>query len=173
MAGYLGGRALRGLRTQSPILETIPDDLAAKIYGREPNDFEVLYHGTSSNRAGKIVGSQFFEPQGFKKFPTFFAEDYATSRYFAFEQMAKYNIPAETPPKSLTIIKFEIPKDIASHLGIDRASRRRIGEELDLPLPPIEGGSGNERILYDVDTFNNVLKSGQINTTRFKIKFQQ
>jgi len=31
-------------------------------------------------------------------------------------------------------------------------------------------GSGHERILYDINAFNNALKSGRITTTRFKKK---
>jgi RHS repeat-associated protein len=60
----------------------------------DPNDCdddddkkEILYHGTSSNRASKIVGNQYYQAQGFKG-KTFFAEDYNTAKYFAFESIA-------------------------------------------------------------------------------------
>ncbi|BAZ16399.1 hypothetical protein NIES4071_82750 [Calothrix sp. NIES-4071] len=118
--------------------------------------------------------------QGFRQAPTFFAEEYPTARYFAFESISRYNtelkrqnrFTLETPPKSLTIIEFQISKSLAFELKIDRVHRTRIGQEMDLPILYIEGGSEHERILYRINTFNQALKSGQINTRRYRIRLE-
>ena len=136
------------------------------------NEIEILYHGTSSSRAKRIV------EQGFRKGIIFFAEESYTAEYFAFESLGKYKTDKkkrnrysrQTLPKSLTIIEFRIPKNIAVQLKIDRANRRRIGEAMDLGVPPVDRGSGHERILYNVNAFNNALRLGYISTRRLRIK---
>jgi len=130
-----------------------------------------LYHGTSSNRASKIVGNQFYETQGFKKQPVFFAEDYPTAEYFAYEKMAARDVP--NIPKSATVIEFKLSESLANDVGLGANNRRIIGQDNYLPFPDIPGGSGYERITLnssDLEKFNNALKSGNIQVRRLKVR---
>jgi len=140
---------------------------SSNLYTEPPT---ILFHGTTSNRASKIVGNQFYETQGFKKAPVFLAEDYNTARYFAFEKLAAL-VPNQ--PKSLTVVEFKIPTQLANDLGIGQDSRSVIGVFEELRFPDIPGGTGHERILRnltDVQRFNDVLKAGQIKVRRQRVK---
>ncbi|MBD2491385.1 Ig-like domain-containing protein [Aulosira sp. FACHB-615] len=169
-------KQIEGILSQKNVKVSInqntSDSVDISFSGDGISNFEVLYHGTSSSRAKNIVEG------GFKKSPTYLAEEQNTAEYFAFESLSKYALEVkrqnrytlETAPKSLTIIKFQIPKELATELKIDQANRSLIGEEKGLPTPIIEGGSGHERILYNIDGFNKALKSGQITTSRYRRK---
>ena len=86
------------------LLSSGGDDLAAQVAAIRANaaasrglqgdlgvvassDDVILFHGTSSNRASKIVGNEFHEAQGFRSV-AFFAEDFNTARHFARESSA-------------------------------------------------------------------------------------
>ncbi|WP_265593677.1 RHS repeat-associated core domain-containing protein [Verrucomicrobium sp. BvORR034] len=122
----------------------------AATAARSADDLVVLYHGTTSNMASKIT------TRGFRTADTFFAEETATSRYFASEAAAR------TGARSLTSIQFTMPRTVAQDLGL--LERRIIGADRNLPTPDIDFGTGVERILSSgrVAEFNAMLENGVI-----------
>ena len=124
----------------------------------------LLYHGTSSNKARKIV-TKGFRPGS--DGAVFFAEDMETARYFASTVKLA---PDEDPPKSFTIIIFDIPDEIIQNLfrkGI-------IGEFRDAPPIQISATSSPyEYILHDlnvIESFNCLLlNTKKINSKRWRV----
>ena|GEM_PF-1727648 len=141
-----------------------------KVEPRNANPITILYHGTSSNRASKIVGNQFYEIQGFKQVPTYLAEDYQTAYYFAREHIGKVDVPHIA--KSITVIEFKIPEEIAESLNIGAESRRVIGQYAELRFPDIPGSTGYERVLTDIQKFNEALKEGTIHVRRKRTRLR-
>ena len=92
---------------------------------------------------------------------TYFAEDFSTAEYFAFESIAKY-MPDQQTPKSLTVIEFKIPKQLAGDMGLFK--RNPIGAMEGMPFVDIAGGTGFERILSGegLKKFNDALRQGII-----------
>jgi hypothetical protein len=135
------------------------------------DEFVTLYHGTTSNRASKIVGNLFYETQGFKKTPTFLAEDFNTAEYFGITKLADSTSPNQA--KSVSVIEFKIPKQLATELGIGSENRRIIGALEDLFTPDIAGGTGYERVLNSVtnlQVFNQALKTKTISVRRMRVR---
>ena len=62
----------------------------------EPDEYVKLYHGTSSNKASRIVGSDYHARSGFRG-PTDLAEEFETARHFALESLIHYG-PRQTAP---------------------------------------------------------------------------
>jgi hypothetical protein len=130
------------------------DALDSLIAANSGDDLVRLYHGTTSNAGSKIVGG------GFRQSDTFFAEEMATSRYFAGEAAAR------TGARSTTSIEFTMPRSVAEDLGL--MQRRIIGADRNLPTPDIDFGTGFERILPsgNVGGFNSLMEQGIITTRR-------
>jgi RHS repeat-associated protein len=123
--------------------------------GKKP---ETLYHGTSSNRASKIVVN------GFRAAPVFFGEDFATAVHFGSEN----NLLRTS---NISVIEFTIPGGLADSLGIGSAHGLPIGDFLGLPFVDIAGSNGLERVLgtsLQVHAFNKTLQSGAIKTRRLR-----
>lgn len=126
-------------------------------YGKQ---YKTAFHGTSSNKASKIVGNQFYETAGFRQQITFLADDATVAKQFMIEN---------NPLVNKTLIEFKIPKSFydemvkRGHIKIDV-----IGNELGLPAVDI--GNGLEIIIYPdgIPYFNEALKNGMIKTKRFK-----
>ena len=140
------GLAVKGL--------SIADDIARVAKGGD--DLVRLYHGATSNATSKIISA------GFRQADTFFAEEMATSRYFAGEAAAR------TGARSTTSIEFTMPRSVAEDFGL--MQRRLIGADRNLPTPDIDFGTGFERILPsgNVDSFNSLMESGIITTRRLQ-----
>ncbi len=135
-----------------------------------------LWHGTTSNRASRILGSAdnaaaassfAYEAEGFRGVTVYFAEDSDAARYFAYERLALTR-PGETPPSSLTVIKFSIPEELASRFGL--LERYPITGELGA-LRPVDIGTGYESRLFSafVVDFNEALQTRRIVVERFRI----
>lgn len=111
----------------------------------------LLYHGTSSNKAHKIV-SKGFRPGS--DGAVFFAEDMETARLFA---LSVKLAPNEDPPQNFTVIIFDIPDEIAHKLFI----KGLIGQFRDAPPIQITATSSPyEYILCDlhmIEEFNYLL----------------
>ena len=118
------------------------------------DEMVTLYHGATSNAGSKIVEG------GFRQADTFFAEEMATSRYFAGEAAAR------TGARSTTSIEFTMPRSVAEDLGL--MQRRLIGADRNLPTPDIDFGTGFERILPsgNVSNFNSLMEQSIIFTRR-------
>ncbi len=79
-------------------------------------DVVTLFHGTSSNRASKIIGNELCNAGGFRS-EAFLAEDFATAEHFAVASLRDY-LPGQTPPKSFTVLAFRVPRELADNLGL-------------------------------------------------------
>jgi RHS repeat-associated protein len=136
------------------------DNLVKRKNKDDEEPTETLYHGTSSNRASKIVRLGFRGPD------VFFAEDIATARVFGHEAAGR------TGARSVTVIRFEIPISIATAAGIGPLSRERIGFDYGLGTPDIFGGTGFERVMRSMGQvliFNGALIKKDIKATRLKM----
>jgi hypothetical protein len=121
------------------------------------------YHGTSSNKASKIVQG------GFKPGPdgvVFFAEDAQTAEFFA---VTTKTPPGSDVPRSFTVIEFTIPRNLAEDLGL--LNRTLIGSYRDAPMIQ-PGVSPYEVILYEADihAFNQALDDGLIIARRLRLR---
>jgi RHS repeat-associated protein len=147
-------------------LSGLGDDLIRTAGGGGGDDFITLYHGTTSNRASKIVGSQYQKARGFR--PTggsvFFAEDMATARHYA--DVAR----TSTGASSATIMELKIPRSLAEETGL--MNRSVIGADLGLPFEDIPGGTGFERVLPkdQLQIFNQALLGGTVETRRLRVR---
>jgi hypothetical protein len=136
-------------------------DSGALVHNTCGDEFVTLFHGSSSNRASKIV------KRGFRENATFFAEDLSTAAHFA-----KYDAGAlrqvGMAPKSFTVIEFKMRRSVYESLMMNRGP---IGEDLGLAFTDIAGGTGFERILSasGVRSFNELMKSGAIATRRLRL----
>lgn len=132
----------------------------------KPTDI-ILYHGTSSSRASKIVGNISKPAEGFRG-TTYFAEDFPTAEYFAFESLAKYTSYQQIP-KSMSVIEFRIPKQLIRNTDLFR--RSPIGAAEGMPFTDISGGTGFERILSGegLKKFNDALGQGIISVRRRRL----
>lgn len=117
----------------------------------------IVYHGTTSNRASKIV-KQGFRPRGNHR-DVFFAEDLETAKYFALDKAG------DTGARQITVIRMEIPRALAEELGLTQ--RHLMGARTGLIVPDVPG-SRMERILesFRIPQFNELLKSREIEVTR-------
>jgi hypothetical protein len=123
-----------------------------------------LYHGTSSNRAHKIINKG-FRPGS--DGAVFFAEDRLTAQYFA---LTVKTAPDETPPQNFTILIFDIPDSIVQKLF----ARGLTGQFRDAPLIQISPvSSPYEYVLNGSDAireFNNLfLNVKQVSFKRWRI----
>jgi len=75
----------------------------ALVHNGADDCFVTLYHGTSSNRASKILGGKFSDLEGFRNVTTYLAEDSRTAHHFALELMGNTKIGNQAP-KSLTVL---------------------------------------------------------------------
>ncbi|WP_181790316.1 RHS repeat-associated core domain-containing protein [Myxococcus llanfairpwllgwyngyllgogerychwyrndrobwllllantysiliogogogochensis] len=137
-----------------------------------PKKFITLFHGTTGNRAAKIMGSLLYKARGFRagtKGAVFFAEERATAEFFA--NQAPRNHTNDILAKSRSLIEIKIPEELAKKFGIDELNREPIGAAMDLEFPDISGGSGFERILSKdlLDEFNQAIESGEIILRRSKL----
>ena len=132
-------------------------------------DSLTLFHGTSSNRAARIVGSPYYAAEGFKAGRDyFFAEDFVTAEVFGRARLEP-DQPPENRPQSFTVISFTMPYNLGWRLGL--LHRYPIGGFLDRPFVDVPAGSGFERVLrseYVVD-FNFNLFQSVITSMRFKL----
>ncbi|WP_075186541.1 hypothetical protein [Teredinibacter haidensis] len=131
-------------------------EMAVETEGEDPEDPEILYHGTSSNIASKIV------IHGFRSAPVFFAEDFVSARVFGATRAGLNS------SSNVTVIEFTIPQAIA-----DAAITYRglIGSYWGVPFVDIPGGSGNERVIPtdgQMQIFNGALKAGVISQRRLR-----
>ena len=145
----------------------VGDDAVLAHNTCEPDEYVKLYHGTSSNKASRIVGSAYHTQSGLRG-STDLAEEFETARHFALESLIHYG-PGQTAPRSLSVIEFSIPRQLADKLGIGSGSRRLLGEDLGLLATDIAGGSGFERKLFNAAGFNEALKSGEIQFRRMRV----
>lgn len=141
----------------------------------------ILYHGTSSKRASKIVGNNISQQQGFKitdRDSIFLAEDLHTARFFATEKVLDaiseaVNTGNPDSPKYVTVIEFAIPTSVANELEIADCHRKLLGEFTDMTFPDIFDGTGFERILIgesNISAFNKSLACGDIKYKRLKFR---
>ncbi|MBI4852005.1 MAG: RHS repeat-associated core domain-containing protein, partial [Acidobacteria bacterium] len=128
-------------------------------------EVEILYHGTTSNQAAKIVGNDTYPRKGFRPGydgKVFFSEDFATAKEFARIGGGIFN-----GAKSFTVIEFTIPKQLSINLGLN--IRYYLG--FARGLRPISVGTGYERILESefVPAFNAAFQSNIITARRIKL----
>ncbi|MCG7945552.1 MAG: hypothetical protein N0C84_04330, partial [Candidatus Thiodiazotropha taylori] len=150
-AGWLVLAAMAGNNTK--LLDLLKRRVAER---EEDGETQILYHGTSSNAASKII------LRGFRKPPVFFAEDIATARHFGRARAAF------TGALSVTVIEFEIPESVIKSLGLTRGP---IGYDLGLPFVDIPGGTGYELIINShgsLSIFNGALMTGAIKVRRLR-----
>jgi hypothetical protein len=130
--------------------------LGAGLAAGGGSDMETIFHGTTSNRASKIVQRGFRSQQGI----TFFSRSYDVAEHFALDAASS------TGARSSTVLILRVPRALASQL-----TEHELGALTGAKPIDIAGGDARELLLQgDAHAaFNRALLSGEIRHTRWRV----
>lgn len=134
------------------------------------SDSLTLYHGTSSNRAARIVGSEYYAAEGFRPGRDYhLAEDFVTAELFALMRYED-DQPKDKQPRSFTVITFTMPFNLGWRLGLLRRGPIGFFDGSSNAAP--SGSTGFQRVLREdkVPAFNFHLIARTILAIRIKVQ---
>ncbi|MFP4441259.1 MAG: hypothetical protein ACLFVO_28840, partial [Chloroflexaceae bacterium] len=142
-----------------------------------PADFITLYHGTSSNRAAKIVGSAYYSPRGFRRGiddAVYFTGGNPPFDLQSAESWAVGAINSSSQARSFTVIRFDIPGNLARDLGlIDEAGtlkRIPVGQYRDASFQDLPDPYEIVLTGDHIDSFNQALLEGHVIFQRYRLQ---
>ena len=159
-AEFHPSRARTTARARAATAEYAPTSPVARTASGiiEVPDIRIL-HGTSSNKASKIVQGG-FKPGS----DVYFAEDVSTAASFAYQKRSE-----PIAAGSHSVIEFRVPVPLAQKFGL--LERLPIGQNEALRW--VDVGSGYERILreHNIADFNSALTRKFIQQRRLKLNY--
>jgi hypothetical protein len=142
-----------------------------------PADFFTLYHGTSSNRAAKIVGSDYYSPRGFRHGIDDAVYFTGGNPPFDFQSAANWAVGAAnsgSQARSFTVIRFNVPDTLARDLELIDAGgalkRIPVGQYRDAPFQDLPDPYEIVLIGDHIVSFNQALLEGQIIFQRYRLQ---